>query len=121
MAMPREKFSLSGNSEIAYSPLSGITAATQRNKGSSGSGTTSNGKMRSPAAVAFAKGGDGGPRRRVASLKAKTAEVIAEEVVEEEKDINEVADAFIKRFREQLQLQRLRSIENYNQMLARGL
>ncbi|WOK95801.1 hypothetical protein Cni_G04508 [Canna indica] len=39
----------------------------------------------------------------------------------EEEDINEVADAFIKRFRKDLHLQRLRSIENYNQMLARGL
>lgn len=36
-------------------------------------------------------------------------------------DINDCADAFIKRFREQLELQRLQSIENYQQMLARGL
>ncbi|XP_057967160.1 uncharacterized protein LOC131157200 [Malania oleifera] len=36
-------------------------------------------------------------------------------------DINESADAFIKRFRQQLLLQRLESIENYEKMLARGL
>ena len=37
------------------------------------------------------------------------------------KDINECADDFIKRFRQQLQLQRLESLENYRQMLERGL
>lgn len=36
-------------------------------------------------------------------------------------DINESAEAFIKRFRQQLLIQRLESIENYEQMLARGL
>ncbi|KAF8400674.1 hypothetical protein HHK36_013974 [Tetracentron sinense] len=36
-------------------------------------------------------------------------------------DINESADAFIKRFRQQLHLQRLESMENYKEMLARGL
>ncbi|RWR77420.1 hypothetical protein CKAN_00590700 [Cinnamomum micranthum f. kanehirae] len=36
-------------------------------------------------------------------------------------DINECADAFIKRFRQQLEIQRLESIENYEQMLARDL
>ncbi|WRX27056.1 Protein of unknown function DUF761 [Theobroma cacao] len=36
-------------------------------------------------------------------------------------DINESAEAFIKKFRHQLLLQRLESIENYEQMLARGL
>ncbi|KAE7997352.1 hypothetical protein FH972_001994 [Carpinus fangiana] len=36
-------------------------------------------------------------------------------------DINESADAFIKKFRQQLLIQRLESIENYEQMLARGL
>ncbi|TXG69304.1 hypothetical protein EZV62_004239 [Acer yangbiense] len=35
-------------------------------------------------------------------------------------DINESADAFIKKFRQQLLIQRLESIENYEQMLARG-
>ncbi|KAK3219425.1 hypothetical protein Dsin_013395 [Dipteronia sinensis] len=35
-------------------------------------------------------------------------------------DINESADAFIKNFRQQLRIQRLESIENYEQMLARG-
>ncbi|GMN50042.1 hypothetical protein TIFTF001_019214 [Ficus carica] len=36
-------------------------------------------------------------------------------------DINESAEAFIKNFRQQLLIQRLDSIENYQQMLARGL
>ncbi|XVE52180.1 hypothetical protein DITRI_Ditri02bG0102200 [Diplodiscus trichospermus] len=36
-------------------------------------------------------------------------------------DINESAEAFIQKFRHQLLLQRLESIENYEQMLARGL
>ncbi|KAL5756383.1 hypothetical protein ACOSP7_020816 [Xanthoceras sorbifolium] len=36
-------------------------------------------------------------------------------------DINESAEAFIKKFKNQLLIQRLESIENYEQMLARGL
>ncbi|XWS20410.1 hypothetical protein CRYUN_Cryun31cG0098700 [Craigia yunnanensis] len=36
-------------------------------------------------------------------------------------DINESAEAFIQKFKHQLLLQRLESIENYEQMLARGL
>ncbi|KAL4290202.1 hypothetical protein GQ457_14G005600 [Hibiscus cannabinus] len=36
-------------------------------------------------------------------------------------DINESAEAFIQKFRHQLLLQRLDSIENYEKMLARGL
>ncbi|XVF26601.1 hypothetical protein REPUB_Repub14bG0031900 [Reevesia pubescens] len=36
-------------------------------------------------------------------------------------DVNESAEAFIQKFRHQLLLQRLESIENYEQMLARGL
>ncbi|PNX81784.1 hypothetical protein L195_g037809, partial [Trifolium pratense] len=36
-----------------------------------------------------------------------------------EEDINASADAFIKNFRQQLMLQRLQSIENYEKMLAR--
>ncbi|WOH09845.1 hypothetical protein DCAR_0729305 [Daucus carota subsp. sativus] len=35
-------------------------------------------------------------------------------------DINESAEAFIKKFRKQLVIQRLESIENYENMLARG-
>ncbi|XP_028779169.1 uncharacterized protein LOC114735639 [Neltuma alba] len=36
-------------------------------------------------------------------------------------DINASAEAFINNFRKQLMIQRLQSIENYEQMLARGL
>lgn len=36
-------------------------------------------------------------------------------------DINASADAFIRRFRQHLLIQRLESIENYEKMLARGL
>jgi hypothetical protein len=36
-------------------------------------------------------------------------------------DIDASAEAFIKKFRQQLMIQRLESIENYEQMLARGL
>lgn len=36
-------------------------------------------------------------------------------------DINESSEAFIKKFRHQLLIQRLDSIENYQKMLARGL
>lgn len=36
-------------------------------------------------------------------------------------DINESAEAFIQKFRQQLMIQRLESIENYENMLARGL
>ncbi|KAJ4718364.1 DUF761 domain-containing protein [Melia azedarach] len=36
-------------------------------------------------------------------------------------DINESAELFIQKFRKQLLIQRLESIENYEQMLARGL
>ncbi|XP_065867777.1 uncharacterized protein [Euphorbia lathyris] len=36
-------------------------------------------------------------------------------------DINQSAENFINNFRKQLMLQRLQSIENYENMLARGL
>ncbi|XP_052176068.1 uncharacterized protein LOC127790548 [Diospyros lotus] len=38
----------------------------------------------------------------------------------ESMDINESAEAFINKFKQQLLLQRLQSIENYEQMLARS-
>lgn len=36
-------------------------------------------------------------------------------------DINESAEAFIRKFREQLMIQRLNSIENYEKMLSNGI
>ncbi|KAJ4950742.1 hypothetical protein NE237_027574 [Protea cynaroides] len=36
-------------------------------------------------------------------------------------DIDECAEVFIRKFRQQLQIQRLESMEDYQQMLARGL
>lgn len=35
-------------------------------------------------------------------------------------DINQSAEAFISKFKQQLRIERLESIENYEQMLARG-
>lgn len=35
-------------------------------------------------------------------------------------DVNKSADAFIQRFRQQLEIQRMQSLENYENMLARG-
>lgn len=74
-----------------------------------------NNSKRDDAVAGFARGGGGEriQRRQVAAVRK--VEYVAEE------DINEEADAFIRRFREELHLQRLQSIENYNQMLARGL
>ncbi|KAF3781607.1 hypothetical protein EJ110_NYTH36555 [Nymphaea thermarum] len=37
-----------------------------------------------------------------------------------EEDIDQSAEAFIKKFHTELRMQRLESIENYHQMLARG-
>ncbi|KAF5195041.1 hypothetical protein FRX31_015371 [Thalictrum thalictroides] len=42
-------------------------------------------------------------------------------VISKEVDINESAEAFISRFRQQLRIERLNSIENYKQYLERGL
>ena len=55
--------------------------------------------------------------------KGKEAPAAAKKAAESmpSQDINESADAFIKKFRQQLLIQRLESIENYEQMLARGL
>lgn len=43
------------------------------------------------------------------------------EVEEASADINASAEAFIARFKNELRLQRLQSIENHKKMLARGL
>ena len=42
-------------------------------------------------------------------------------VGEERGDINELADAFIKNFRNQLKIQRDESFKRYQEMLARGV
>lgn len=95
-----------------------IASAPEDRKPTSSKGSSSRNK---PSAAALFPGrGDAGRQPRVAELKARRAKRLAAEE-EEEEDINEVADAFIRRFREDLHLQRLQSIENYNQMLARGL
>ena len=66
------------------------------------------------------------------SVVKKEEEALSSNIKEEEKkkptlerttteDINASAEAFINNFRQQLLIQRLQSIENYEQMLARGL
>ncbi|KAJ0985694.1 hypothetical protein J5N97_004050 [Dioscorea zingiberensis] len=72
-----------------------------------------------PPATSEAAQLDGRPRRKHVGESMPVVE--RRPVLEPAEDINESADAFIKRFRQHLQLQRLESIENYKQMLARGL
>ncbi|KAG2371036.1 uncharacterized protein HKW66_Vig0212100 [Vigna angularis] len=58
------------------------------------------------------------------SSKRRSEKKVTEESEKTKKgveDINVSADAFIKNFRKQLLIQRLQSIENYEQMLKRGL
>lgn len=74
-----------------------------------------NNSKRDEAVAGFARGGGGERIQRRQATAVRRVEYV------EEENINEEADAFIRRFREELQLQRLQSIENYNQMLARGL
>ncbi|KAF5741728.1 hypothetical protein HS088_TW10G00733 [Tripterygium wilfordii] len=64
-----------------------------------------------------------GERRSTRSPVAETKPSAADCKLESKAsmDINESAEAFIKKFRQQLLIQRLDSIENYQQMLARGL
>ncbi|GAA0148809.1 hypothetical protein LIER_08148 [Lithospermum erythrorhizon] len=57
------------------------------------------------------------------ALENKTMEAVPQKKKlekEPSQDINKSADAFIQRFRQQLLLQRLESLENYEQMLKRG-
>ncbi|KAJ8637639.1 hypothetical protein MRB53_011906 [Persea americana] len=65
--------------------------------------------------------GEEAHRHQRSHLREKKAPVEVKNINPRPDDINECADAFIKRFRQQLQIQRLESIENYEQMLARGL
>lgn len=83
------------------------TAFKQADKGDSGSRVSKRSDV--AAGLVTAAG--------ASAARAGRAVVVEEEV----EDINEQADDFIRRFREQLRLQRLASIENYRQMLARGL
>ncbi|GAB4842060.1 hypothetical protein Ancab_012020 [Ancistrocladus abbreviatus] len=71
--------------------------------------------------------GENTPKKRLERSKAVAMD---ERKVEEEpkklertttEEVNASAEAFIKNFRKQLLLQRLESMENYEQMLARGL
>ncbi|KAG6480610.1 uncharacterized protein LOC122017044 [Zingiber officinale] len=94
-----------------------VVNAESNSEGSRDSRRVATNSTRDDAVAGFARGGGAGgeriQRRQVAS--ARRAEYV------EVENINEEADAFIRRFRQQLHLQRLQSIENYNQMLARGL
>lgn len=60
-------------------------------------------------------------RRRRSQAREARIVVVRGESTTTEKDVNECAEDFIKKFRQQLRLQRLESIENYKQMLERGL
>ncbi|XP_020572332.1 uncharacterized protein LOC110019104 [Phalaenopsis equestris] len=66
------------------------------------------------ATEAVAPQGKRKPGAAKAGLRVKRMDLV-------EEDINDSAEQFIKRFRENLLLQRLQSIENYRQMLARGV
>ncbi|XP_075667347.1 uncharacterized protein LOC142636939 [Castanea sativa] len=55
------------------------------------------------------------------TIEIKEAAVTKQLESKPSQDINESAEAFIKKFRQQLLIQRLESIENYEQMLERGL
>uniref|UniRef100_A0A5K1E1I1 DUF761 domain-containing protein n=1 Tax=Nymphaea colorata TaxID=210225 RepID=A0A5K1E1I1_9MAGN len=58
--------------------------------------------------------------RNQASKEAKPPKAAETNSGKQAEDIDQCADAFIKRFRKQLLIQRMESIENYQQMLARG-
>lgn len=55
------------------------------------------------------------PRRRFGGERRKLERTVTVTVTE---DVDESAEAFIKKFRNQLLIQRLQSIENYEKMLA---
>ncbi|KAK6915005.1 Protein of unknown function DUF761, plant [Dillenia turbinata] len=61
-------------------------------------------------------------KKRTSQVAVKKEEDMVVKQLERKttEDINESAEAFIKKFRQQLLIQRLESIENYEQMLARG-
>ncbi|GAA0185109.1 hypothetical protein LIER_32397 [Lithospermum erythrorhizon] len=56
----------------------------------------------------------------ITMVKKMETPIIRKLVKEPSQDIDQIAEAFIQRFRKQLHLQRLQSIENYEQMLKRG-
>lgn len=101
------------NSIATFSADSGNTEVLAPAESNKGGGVA--------ASAAFADGGDSTLRRRRRPGAVATKLRGWRGRAEEEEDINEVADAFIRRFREHLLLQRLQSIEDYNHMLARGM
>ncbi|KAH6756649.1 cotton fiber protein [Perilla frutescens var. hirtella] len=70
---------------------------------------------------------DGGKNDEVRSMEFRErsgggagAEGVKKAASKATDDINESAEAFIRKFKQQLLLQRLDSIEDYHQMLKRG-
>ncbi|KAG0455307.1 hypothetical protein HPP92_024272 [Vanilla planifolia] len=59
--------------------------------------------------------------KRVRAAKPGASAAVKPRLENLREDVNERADDFIKRFRENLLLQRAESIENYRQMLQRGV
>ncbi|TYI09903.1 hypothetical protein ES332_A09G103600v1 [Gossypium tomentosum] len=53
------------------------------------------------------------------AIKIKRAQSLTS--LKQDKEVNKSAEAFIQKFRRQLLLQRLQSIENSHQMLEKGL
>ncbi|KAK4608169.1 hypothetical protein RGQ29_001820 [Quercus rubra] len=53
--------------------------------------------------------------------KARKQKVGGRIIIEDEGDINELADAFIKNFRNQLKIQREESFKRFQEMIGRGV
>lgn len=69
--------------------------------------------------ISISSSSNGGSMVRPEGAPAKRA-VAVEKSNKAAEDINESAEAFIRKFRQQLVIQRLESIENFESMLARG-
>ncbi|KAK7271166.1 hypothetical protein RJT34_26828 [Clitoria ternatea] len=68
-----------------------------------------------------ARGGESSSKREKRNAEADVGKKTEKLERKSTEDINTSADAFIKNFRQQLLIQRLQSIENYEKMLSRGL